>query len=195
MARSDSSLAGRGTASLFELVASKVWNLTVRPAPSRRLWPSSGTRTVRPCTRSSRPCRAAFAYTSVLTLLHMLEKKGHVRHEAHPDGGRAHLYKPLVQAGNACCQRYESLSVGLGESFVDEVEAIVARIEEAAAQFPVWEANPRVRKAVPRDVPLRRGFSRDGRVHPRPGRGSRRPQTRVIGCVASERSPVHTVAA
>lgn len=41
------------------------------------------------------------AYTSVLTMLRILEKKGYVRHEAHPDGGRAHLYKPLVQAAKA----------------------------------------------------------------------------------------------
>jgi BlaI family penicillinase repressor len=41
------------------------------------------------------------AYTSVLTLLRILEKKGYVRHEAHPEGGRAHVYKPLVQAANA----------------------------------------------------------------------------------------------
>jgi BlaI family transcriptional regulator, penicillinase repressor len=41
------------------------------------------------------------AYTSVLTLLRILEKKGYVRAEPHPDGGRAHFYKPLVQAGVA----------------------------------------------------------------------------------------------
>lgn len=41
------------------------------------------------------------AYTSVLTVLRILEKKGYVRHEAHPDGGRAHVYKPLVQAAKA----------------------------------------------------------------------------------------------
>jgi BlaI family transcriptional regulator, penicillinase repressor len=38
------------------------------------------------------------AYTSVLTVLRILEKKGYVQHEPHPDGGRAHVYKPLVQA-------------------------------------------------------------------------------------------------
>jgi len=43
----------------------------------------------------------SIAYTSVLTLLRILEKKGYVRHEAHPDGGRAHLYKPLVQVAKA----------------------------------------------------------------------------------------------
>jgi BlaI family transcriptional regulator, penicillinase repressor len=41
------------------------------------------------------------AYTSVLTVLRILEKKGYVRHEAHPDGGRAHVYKPLVQVTKA----------------------------------------------------------------------------------------------
>src|SRR5262245_47847565 len=41
------------------------------------------------------------AYTSVLTQLRILEKKGYLRHEPHPDGGRAHLYKPLVQAAKA----------------------------------------------------------------------------------------------
>jgi predicted transcriptional regulator len=43
----------------------------------------------------------SIAYTSVLTLLRILEKKGYVRHEPHPEGKRAHVYKPLVQAGNA----------------------------------------------------------------------------------------------
>lgn len=38
------------------------------------------------------------AYTSVLTVLRILERKGYVQHELHPDGGRAHVYKPLVQA-------------------------------------------------------------------------------------------------
>jgi predicted transcriptional regulator len=41
------------------------------------------------------------AYTSALTILRILEKKGYVRHEPHPDGGRAHVYKPLVQAAKA----------------------------------------------------------------------------------------------
>jgi len=43
----------------------------------------------------------SIAYTSGLTLLRILEKKGYVQHEAHPDGGRAHVYKPLVQVGKA----------------------------------------------------------------------------------------------
>jgi predicted transcriptional regulator len=41
------------------------------------------------------------AYTSALTILRILEKKGYVRHEPHPDGGRAHVYKPLVQVAKA----------------------------------------------------------------------------------------------
>jgi predicted transcriptional regulator len=43
----------------------------------------------------------AVAYTSALTVLRILEKKGYVRHEPHPDGGRAHVYKPLVQVTKA----------------------------------------------------------------------------------------------
>src|SRR5689334_8503572 len=41
------------------------------------------------------------AYTSALTVLRILEKKGYVRHEPHPDGGRAHVYRPLVPATQA----------------------------------------------------------------------------------------------
>ena len=36
------------------------------------------------------------AYTSVLTMLRVLEQKGYVAHEASPDGRRAHVYRPLV---------------------------------------------------------------------------------------------------
>jgi predicted transcriptional regulator len=36
------------------------------------------------------------AYTSVLTMLRVLEQKGYVTHEPSPDGGRAHLYRPTV---------------------------------------------------------------------------------------------------
>lgn len=38
------------------------------------------------------------AYTTVLTILRTLEKKGHVRHEAE---GRAHRYLPLVEREQA----------------------------------------------------------------------------------------------
>ena len=43
----------------------------------------------------------AVAYTSALTVLQILEKKGYVRHEPHPEGGRAHVYQPLVPATKA----------------------------------------------------------------------------------------------
>jgi predicted transcriptional regulator len=36
------------------------------------------------------------AYTSVLTMLRVLEQKGYVTHEPSPDGGRAHVYRPTV---------------------------------------------------------------------------------------------------
>ena len=40
----------------------------------------------------------AVAYTTALTLLRILEQKGYVRHESHPAGGRAHLYRPVASA-------------------------------------------------------------------------------------------------
>lgn len=41
------------------------------------------------------------AYTSVLTQLRILEKKGYVRRKPSPEGGRAHVYEPLVQVARA----------------------------------------------------------------------------------------------
>jgi hypothetical protein len=75
---------------------------------------------------------------------------------------KAVIYHPEASVEfDAAVERYESLSVGLGESFVDEVEAIVARIEESPAQFPVWQGNPRFRKAVlPETFPFVVFFSR-----------------------------------
>jgi predicted transcriptional regulator len=36
------------------------------------------------------------AYTTVLTILRILEKKGYVKHDPAPEGGRAYLYSPAV---------------------------------------------------------------------------------------------------
>jgi len=36
------------------------------------------------------------AYTTALSMLRTLEKKGYVSHEAHPDGGRAHLFRAAI---------------------------------------------------------------------------------------------------
>jgi predicted transcriptional regulator len=38
------------------------------------------------------------AYTTALTMLRILEQKGYVRHQPHPSGGRAHVYRPVVPA-------------------------------------------------------------------------------------------------
>jgi len=51
----------------------------------------------------------ALAYTSALTVLRILEKKGYVEHEAHPDGGRAHLYRALVPETRARRQHVRDL--------------------------------------------------------------------------------------
>jgi hypothetical protein len=99
------------------------------------------------------------------------------------------LYHPEASAElAAAADRYESVSLGLGAAFVDEVAALVARIEEFPGQFPVWRGNPRFSKGgPPGDVPLCRVFPRAGRLHPHSGRRSRRPQAGVLG--ASPVSP------
>jgi len=38
------------------------------------------------------------AYTTALTTLRILERKGYVYHKPHPDGGRAHVYLPTEPA-------------------------------------------------------------------------------------------------
>jgi predicted transcriptional regulator len=37
------------------------------------------------------------AYTTVLTMLKILEQKGYVSRELVPEGGRAHVYRPIVE--------------------------------------------------------------------------------------------------
>jgi predicted transcriptional regulator len=49
------------------------------------------------------------AYTSVLTMLRILEKKGYVTREPEPGGGRAHVYRPLVAATRARRQHVRDL--------------------------------------------------------------------------------------
>jgi predicted transcriptional regulator len=41
------------------------------------------------------------AYNSALTMLRILEQKGYLLHEAHPDGGRAHVYLPAAPVNKA----------------------------------------------------------------------------------------------
>jgi predicted transcriptional regulator len=36
------------------------------------------------------------AYTTVLTMMRVLEQKGYLTHEPSPDGGRAHVYRPTM---------------------------------------------------------------------------------------------------
>lgn len=61
------------------------------------LWRGSGATVHEVVAQMQRPV----AYTSALTVLRILEKKGYVQHSAHPDGGRAHVYRALVPAENA----------------------------------------------------------------------------------------------
>ena len=69
------------------------------------LWQGNGATVHEVVARMPRPV----AYTSALTVLRILEKKGYVQHSLHPDGGRAHVYQALVPAENARRQHVRDL--------------------------------------------------------------------------------------
>jgi BlaI family penicillinase repressor len=71
-----------------------------------------------------------FAYTSALTVLRILEKKGYVTHEAHPEGGRAHVYRPLVPATKARRQHVRDLVDRLFSG--QPAQLVVGLLEEEA---------------------------------------------------------------
>ena len=100
----------------------------------------------------------SIAYTSVLTLLRILEKKGYVQHEAHPDGGRAHLYKPLVQAGNARRQHVRDLVDRLFGGQTDEL--VVGLLEEEQWSKADLE---RLRELIDSRLGAERATSKKGR--------------------------------
>jgi predicted transcriptional regulator len=62
------------------------------------------------------------AYTTVLTILQRLEKKGHVRHD--PDG-KAHRYVPLVQREEAQDTALQRMTRKL---FLDSPELLMSRL-------------------------------------------------------------------
>ena len=84
------------------------------------------------------------AYTTVLTLVRILEKKGYVAHSVDPGGGRAHLFRAAV-AENASRKRHlkdmverlfggraESLATGLIDDELlnrEELEALRQQID------------------------------------------------------------------
>ena len=86
-----------------------------------------------------------FAYTTVLTLVRILEQKGYVSHERHPDGGKAHVYRAAVERAKARTRhvldlverlfggRTQDLVVGLiDDQKLDrvELESLRKRIDE-----------------------------------------------------------------
>ncbi|WP_394825447.1 BlaI/MecI/CopY family transcriptional regulator [Pendulispora albinea] len=103
------------------------------------------------------------AYTTALTMLRILEQKGYVRHEPHPDGGRAHVYRATAPVSKVQRRhvrdlvdrlfggRAESLVVGLLEDETwtrDELEALKSEIEsrlKTEGQAAESSREPRVR--------------------------------------------------
>ncbi|HEY3447411.1 MAG TPA: BlaI/MecI/CopY family transcriptional regulator [Myxococcales bacterium] len=85
------------------------------------------------------------AYTTILTLVRILEQKGYVAHGPHPSGGKAHLFRPAVEPGKArrlhARDLIDRLFGGSTETLVnglledealtrDELEALRERIDE-----------------------------------------------------------------
>src|SRR5688572_11290071 len=67
------------------------------------------------------------AYTTALTMLRILEKKGYVRHEPAPEGGRAYVYSPAIAHDKARKQHVRDLVQRL---FSGNVEELVAGLVE-----------------------------------------------------------------
>src|SRR5262245_33506976 len=63
------------------------------------------------------------AYTTVLTMLRILEKKGYVQHAPAPEGGRAYIYSPAVVQDKARKQHVRELVQRL---FAGNVQELVA---------------------------------------------------------------------
>jgi len=66
------------------------------------------------------------AYTTVLTVLRVLEDKGHVTHDAE---GRAHRYRPLVERGVAASSALRRVKESL---FEGSSELLLTRLVEDA---------------------------------------------------------------
>jgi predicted transcriptional regulator len=67
------------------------------------------------------------AYTTVLTMLRILEKKGYVEHAPDPEGGRAYVYSPAVVQDKARRQHVKDLVQRL---FSGDVREMVAGLVE-----------------------------------------------------------------
>jgi predicted transcriptional regulator len=73
------------------------------------------------------------AYTTVLTLMRILEQKGYVKHQPHPDGGRSHLYTAAVEATRAKRRHVRDL---LERLFAGNAEELVSGLLEDEALSP-----------------------------------------------------------
>jgi predicted transcriptional regulator len=73
------------------------------------------------------------AYTTVLTLLRILEKKGYVLHEPDPAGGRAYIYVPAVAQGKARRQHVHDL---IQRMFSGSTEELLAGLVEEERLSP-----------------------------------------------------------
>jgi BlaI family penicillinase repressor len=119
------------------------------------------------------------AYTSVLTMLRILEKKGYLTREPEPGGGRAHVYRPRVAATKARRQhvrdlidrlfggRSEELMVGLLEDEAlsrGELEQMRGLIESRLGHAAPAPTETPPAETEPEDRGARAARSAAGRV-------------------------------
>jgi BlaI family transcriptional regulator, penicillinase repressor len=74
-----------------------------------------------------RELKRPIAYTTALSMLRILEQKGYLAHEAHPEGGRAHLFRPTVPERVARRSHVRDL---IGRLFHGEANALVSGLLE-----------------------------------------------------------------
>jgi predicted transcriptional regulator len=67
------------------------------------------------------------AYTTVLTLVRILEKKGYLDHVPNPAGGRAHLFRPTIEPAKARRRHVRDL---VDRLFGGHADALVSRLLE-----------------------------------------------------------------
>jgi BlaI family penicillinase repressor len=70
------------------------------------------------------------AYTTALSMLRTLEQKGYLSHEAHPDGGRTHLFRAAVPERVARQSHVREL---VSRLFYGEANALVSGLLEEEA--------------------------------------------------------------
>jgi BlaI family transcriptional regulator, penicillinase repressor len=122
----------------------------------RVVWRSEGGATANDVVREfERP----IAYTTALSMLRTLEQKGYVAHEAHPDGGRAHLFRAAIPERAARQSHVRDLVRRL---FHGEANALVSGLleEEEFSREALEALRVQIDEKLTQDTKLTKGRKR-----------------------------------